>query len=120
MAYKTRLEDLALATGTLSSRQIRYVSNMFDRLDHAECRKNALLSAWIYLFSDVGNDRWRLANILAEELKRFEPVGYKRVLAGYRPSRGIEAYLAMLLDHPGPRCASKLYMELCGLPEPGQ
>lgn len=91
---------------------------MFDRLDHAECRKNALNSAWIYLFSDVGNDRWRLAKTLAGALNSFEAAGYRRVKQGYRPAQGLENYLVPILDNRGPRCVERLYQELRELTVP--
>jgi hypothetical protein len=118
MAFKSCLEDLALATGTWNPRQIRLMTCMFTQYNRLECRKTALSSAWIYLFSDVGNDRWQLAKTLAGALNSFDAAGYRRVKLGYRPALGLETYLVPLLDNPGPRCVERLYQELRELTVP--
>lgn len=115
-----RLADLATTTGQLTARQVRLVGGMLEELDRLTTRQAALEVARRELARQVGRNSWHLALALESRLKRFEAVGYRRILATARQPTALELAMSELLTTSRVRCARKLWSELRSLPEPGQ
>lgn len=115
---RPRLIDLATATGLLLPRQIRIVGAMLYEIDRLSARRTALERATAILDAGQGLSRWALAQRLEKALARFAAVGMKRVESGHRPLTELEKHLLVLLES-GPRCSSKLWLEIRDLPERG-
>lgn len=91
---------------------------MLDEITRLDARRTALQAACAILDGGQGLSTWQIARRLETALKRFAAVGMKRVESGHRPLTELEKHLLVLLES-GPRCSSKLWLEIRDLPERG-
>ena len=117
MTLRQPLEQLALATGTLTVRQVRLIGGALAEIDRLERRKTAILAAWRLLPDEIAGNRWHAAMALESGLKRIQGVAGRRILAGYRQPTALESALLDMLQCNGPTCREKLYREIRELGE---
>ena len=118
-----RLMHLASATGTLSPASVKMVGGMLAELAEQMNREAAYRTLTAALDPKGTLSRWGLSQAIAERMKRFGPVAYRRILAGDRPvNSAVEAALVELCGQCGPDSARRIWDELgeLGLTVPRQ
>ena len=113
-----RLRELASATGTLSGPAIKLVGGMLKRLAVMADREAARTEALHVAIAALSAGRVKLSTnrmtlLLLAKLNRFESGAYRRICAGHITCRDeLEFALFTLLQNPGPRCKSKLSIQV--------